>query len=102
MDEETRGLLKEILDLSRENNKMLHGLHRAAVWGRLSRLIYWAIIIMLSIGLYNYLQPLLTSVLKGYQSMIDNANAAGSAVQNVTNADTTQIKSAIDKMVGQQ
>jgi hypothetical protein len=101
MDEETKETLGKILELTHENNKMLRGMRSAARWGRAGKLLYWIAVIAISVFLYNYLQPLLTSTLQTYQGILQNAGKIGGAAENVKNLDTTQIQSAISKMLGQ-
>lgn len=57
MTPEERQLLIQTSRLVEENNKMLRKMHRAALWGRIWHLLYWVIIIGISVGAYLYLQP---------------------------------------------
>ena len=85
MDEETRELINKIYDLTHENNKMLHKMHRVAIYGRITQTLYWIVILALSVSAYYYIQPYLDSVLKGYQSILENAGKVGSAAQKIEN-----------------
>lgn len=57
MDPQERKLLDEAVSLARENNKLLKKIHRAAVWGRVIRTIYWVVIIGVTVGALYFLQP---------------------------------------------
>ena len=64
MDEETKKLLRENLDVSRETLKTTQKIHRAIVWRRIFSAIKWGfIIIFLAISFWQlqpYLDPLIT------------------------------------------
>ena len=57
MDPETRQKMVELLELTRENNKILHGLRRSQRWNTILNIIYWLIIIGIAIGAFYFLQP---------------------------------------------
>jgi hypothetical protein len=66
MDSETKKLLIETLELSRENNKVLKKLERAHKWSQFYRMFYWGLIILSLFGSYFFLQPYLQSLLGFY------------------------------------
>jgi hypothetical protein len=57
---------KELLELTRENNKMLHSMIRSARVSRFFRMVYWAFIIGSFIGTYYYLQPYIDQLMQIY------------------------------------
>jgi len=59
MDFETRELVEKILELTEENNRILRKMRRSMFWGRVMSIIYWVLIIGISLGLYYYLQPVI-------------------------------------------
>lgn len=81
MEEETKRMLKENLELSRENNKILRKMHRNAVFGTFLRILWYAFIIGVPIFIYfqfldSYLEQLL-DVYSGLQSGAENAREIG-------------------------
>jgi len=60
-------MVEESLELSRENNKMLHSMRNSLRWSRVFRIFYWTIIIGSMLGAYYYLQPFLKVISTQYQ-----------------------------------
>jgi len=75
MDPYSRKLLEDLNELVRENNKLLKKMHRASVWGRIFRLVYWVIIIGVMLGTYYYLQPFVDGLLTAYQTLISGVES---------------------------
>ena len=59
MDPEDKKIIRENLEISKDNRKMLKKIRRGMVFGGIVRVIYWIIIIGASLGTYYYLQPYL-------------------------------------------
>ncbi len=71
MTPEERSLLERTASLTEENNKMLRSIRRS---GRISlgmRIGYWVVIILLSLGAYWVIQPLVQSM----TSVLGNGSA---------------------------
>lgn len=67
--------IKELLELTRENNKLLHKIRRHAVWGSVFSILYWAFILGVPVVLYYYyLQPYLGQVLDTYSGIQNEIN----------------------------
>lgn len=66
MQPEEKEMLKKTLELSQENNKMLHSIKRSMLWGRVFRAVYWFIIIGAAIGAYYYIQPYIDEAVRAY------------------------------------
>ncbi|PIR40218.1 MAG: hypothetical protein COV33_00935 [Candidatus Zambryskibacteria bacterium CG10_big_fil_rev_8_21_14_0_10_34_34] len=66
MNSEEKEILKKTLELSQENNDMLHSIRRGMFWGRVMRVIYWVVIIGVSIGVYYYIEPYLNGAIDAY------------------------------------
>lgn len=66
MEPEEREMLKKTLELTQENNKMLHSIRRGMFWGRIIKITYWVIIIGAAIGIYYYITPYLDSAISAY------------------------------------
>ena len=66
MQPEEKEMLKKSLELSQENNKMLHSIRRGMFWGRTMRVVYWVVIIGAAIGVYYYIEPYLNGAIDAY------------------------------------
>ncbi len=84
MDPETRKMLEDTYDLSRENNKMLKKMHRTAVWGNIFRVIYWVIIVGASVGAYYYFQPVLEGLLSTYEGITSGIGGLGEGLPDLS------------------
>lgn len=54
MDAEAKGLLQRLVTLTEENNAILKKLHRAHVWNRVFFIVRVVVFILISLGLYYY------------------------------------------------
>jgi F0F1-type ATP synthase membrane subunit b/b' len=63
--------MQEILRLTEENNKLLHKMHRHAVWGGwIKFILYAAIFIAAPLWIYStYLAPAMEQILETYQQI---------------------------------
>jgi len=77
MTPEEKEMLKKTLELSAENNKMLHSIRRGMWWGRVTRIIYWVVIIGASIGAYYYLTPYVDSAIGAYGNVKGDLQSFG-------------------------
>lgn len=57
MNPEERQLLIQTHRLVEENNELLRKMRRSALVGRIFRVLYWVIVIGLSVGAYYFIQP---------------------------------------------
>jgi len=69
MDPESKKLLEETLTLEQENNKILHSMRRSMMWTRVMNVIYWLIIIGISVGAFYFLQPYFDKVIGLYNTI---------------------------------
>lgn len=75
MSPEERELLNQSLELSKENNKMLHMIRRYMRLARFMSVIYWVFIIGSAVGAYYFIQPYVEkiyTVYGGAKSNLDN------------------------------
>ena len=77
MGPEDKQILKKTLELAQENNKMLHSIRRGMWWGRITRIIYWVLIIGASIGAYYYLTPYIDSAIGAYGNVKGDLQSFG-------------------------
>jgi hypothetical protein len=62
MDPESKKLLEETFSLAEDNNKMLHKIRSMQKWASFMRVMYWLIIIGVSVGSFYFLQPYVNEV----------------------------------------
>jgi len=62
---------QELLELTRENNKILKSMRRHQRWASVIHALYWLAIIGLSFGSYYLIQPYLESILQTYTTIQD-------------------------------
>ncbi len=82
MDPESKKLLEETYSLEEENNKMLHSLRRSMLWSRIMSIIYWVLIIGISVGAFYFIQPYFDQAMKVYNEVKGNFDNAGSLLKN--------------------
>jgi len=82
MDPELKKLVRENLELSKENNEILKKMHRGAVWGRVFRILYWVIILGAMFGAYYVLQPFIDSLVEAYKNLMGGVES----VQNISDS----------------
>lgn len=91
MDFDTQKM-EELLELTRENNKILRSMRSAQRWHSFLRLVYWMVIFGSVFGTYYYFQPTIQKYVKSIQTSVgilqNLQNAAGavpSDIQTVKN-----------------
>ena len=75
MSPEERKLLEENLELTKENNKMLHSMRRSMRTARVMSILYWVFIIGSAVGAFYLSQPYidqLKSVYSGANDVLNN------------------------------
>ncbi|MCI5108875.1 MAG: hypothetical protein MRY49_03460 [Candidatus Pacebacteria bacterium] len=73
---------KELLELARENNRLLKKIKRHMAMGTIFRFIYWAIIIGAGIGIFYFLQPYIDSVIGTYTDLTGKVDQVNSLFGN--------------------
>jgi hypothetical protein len=69
MDPESKKLLEETLQLEQENNKILRSMKRSMFWAKVMNVIYWLIIIGISVGAFYFIQPYFNKIIGLYNSI---------------------------------
>lgn len=69
MDLDSRKL-DELLEITRENNKILRGMRRTQRWGSFFRLVYWTVILGSVFGVYYYFQPTIQKYMKTFRTSV--------------------------------
>ena len=62
--------LDELLELTRENNKILSGMRRSQRWSSFFSFTYWVVIIGSILGGYYYFQPTIQQYTKTLQTSV--------------------------------
>ena len=86
MTPEERQILIQTHRMVEENNTLLRKMRRAALWGRIWHIIYWGIIIALSLGAYYFIQPYVEQVqgvYGGFKSDVNNVKGAASKINDI-------------------
>ena len=69
-EEFAEGKIEELLELTRDNNKMLHGMKRRMVMSQIFTYLYWLIILGVAGGAYYFMQPYIQQYIQTYQKMM--------------------------------
>ncbi len=69
MDLDSRKL-DELLEITRENNKILSGMRRAQRFSSFFTFAYWAVILGSVLGVYYYFQPTIQKYMKTFQTSV--------------------------------
>ena len=75
--------LNTLLELTKENNRILRSMHRRMIWSQVFSIMYWLIILGVMGWSYYYLQPYFEKYLTTYQSImktLDTVQAQGAAL----------------------
>jgi hypothetical protein len=96
MDNDTKQLLVENLDIAKENNLMLKKLVRAQKWAVIYRVVYWSIIILSSLGAYYFIQPFLSNLVNVYTGGVSGVTNFGDISKTIR--DENQIKDLINSI----
>ena len=62
--------LDEMLELTRENNRILRSMHRRMMWSQVFTFIYWLIILGVAGWSFYFLQPYMAKYINTYQTII--------------------------------
>ena len=60
--------IDELLEITKENNKILHGMRRTQRFSSFFTLVYWAVILGSIFGTYYYFQPTIQKYVKTIQT----------------------------------
>ena len=69
MDPESKKLLEATYSLEKENNKMLHSMRRSLFMARIMSIVYWLVVIGISVGAFYFVQPYVNQLMKTYGSV---------------------------------
>jgi hypothetical protein len=83
MTPEENEILKNTYELSKENNKILRGIRRSNRWSLIFRVLYWTLIIGVSVGAFYFIQPYINTITGAYSNLQDNLDTVKSATSNL-------------------
>lgn len=75
MNPEERSLLQQTYELAKENNQILRGIRRTGRIGTILKVCYWAVIILISLGAYVFIQPYLDQLKSIYSGAQEGLNS---------------------------
>ena len=98
-EEELKSLLRRNIELTEENNRMLHSLKRMTFWGGVLKYTWWVLILIVlpAMAYYWYLAPYVqqaANTYKQFQSGIGQAQGIGASMQE--NNPLTDLKKLYD------
>lgn len=82
MTPDEKVLLQKILEISEENNKILHSMRRSMRLARIWSIIYWTVIIGSAIGAYYIIQPYIDQLVSVYTGASADLNSAKSLLDS--------------------
>lgn len=74
-EEESHDKLDQLLDLTKENNRILRSMHRRMLWSQVFTFMYWLVILGTIGWSYYYLQPYISKYLNTYQSIMGSLSS---------------------------
>jgi len=86
----------ELLELARENSKILHGMRRTQRFGSFFSLVYWTIILGSIFGTYYYFQPTIQKYMKTIRASMGVIQQFENSVGNIP-TDMQSVKNLIGK-----
>jgi cation transport ATPase len=93
-EETTHDKLDEVLELVRENNRILRKMHRSMVWSQIFTYVYWMIILGVAGWSYYHFQPYVVKYISTYQSIMESLNSLDAQ----TRAFPSDIRGILDKV----
>ena len=86
--------IDELLDLTRENNRILRSMHRRMLWSQVFTFIYWLVILGVAGWSFYYLQPYVTKYMNTYQTILKQIES----LDRQSKALPANIQSVFDKV----
>jgi len=72
MDEQRlQKMVAETMELSKDNNRILHAIQRRDRLTMVMRLVYWLFILGIAAGAYYYVQPYIDQLMNAYTGLVD-------------------------------
>ncbi len=62
--------IDELLELTRENNRILRSMHRRMIWSQIFTFVYWLIILGVAGASFYFFQPYINKYMNTYQTIM--------------------------------
>jgi hypothetical protein len=82
MDPESKKLLEDTFKLAKDNNVILRKIRRRQKWSSFMQVIYWLIIIGISVGAFYLLQPYVNKMMTLYNQISGSSQTVNSVNLN--------------------
>lgn len=82
MIEENNRLLKENLEITREHTKKIDRINRRMRRGATWKILYWLILLGISIGVYYYTKPYIDNAVESYNNVQEQITQTKDALNN--------------------
>jgi hypothetical protein len=69
--------MNELLELTRENNRILRSMHRKQVLGQIATFLYWLVILGVAGWSYYYFKPYMEQYMDMYQNITKSLQSVG-------------------------
>jgi len=90
--------LDELLELTRENNKVLRRMNRKMIWGQVFTVLYWLVILGVVGWSYYYFQPYLEEYIGVYKKLMQLVSGGSETVGNLIPADMKGVLETVQKL----
>jgi len=77
--------LSELLELTKENNRILRKMHRNMLWSQVFTYVYWLLILGVMGWSYYLVQPYLVTYLEAYQKLVNTISAVDAGNTSLPN-----------------
>lgn len=76
-------MIEETMELSKDNNRILHSIQRRERMTQIMRVTYWIMILALGAGAYYYIQPYIDQLMEAYKSLVDTQHRVTDISTNI-------------------
>lgn len=80
--EENNRLLLENLELSKQNSKKIKKIHSYMRRTFFAKILYWIVIILVTVGAFYYIQPHVNRVLESYKNLTEQISTTTGYITN--------------------
>ncbi len=70
-DQELRKMVEETMELSKDNNRILHSIQRRERMTQIMRVVYWLFVLGIAAGAYYYIQPYIDQLTRAYTGLVE-------------------------------
>lgn len=81
IDNEDKVILRQILEITKDNQEKIHRLYRGLWISRIWRVAYWIIVIGIAVGGFYFIQPYIDELKSAYSGFQEQLNVVKGAFQ---------------------